>query len=682
MPRRASAAARHRTSGAPPIAPRQPLPHETGADSPHLVKAVPDDVHRTTEERLRVLLRSLPNAVLVIDQAGTILSADGRVLEIFGYDGDALVGASVDLLVPEAMQAAHPGHRRSYTDSPRPRHMGGSDVAARRRDGTEVAVEITLNPIVLGGRPLVMATVTDVAEARAHRQELEQREHELEEAQRVARLGSWTLDPASGKATWSREMYRILGLDPNDRPVDLPDITALFKADSVERVTAAIGRAIENAEPWRLDLELVGPPGPRGWVESIGSAERDASGRIRRIRGTMQDVTAQRDLEARLDQAHRLETLGQLAGGIAHDFNNLLTAIRGYAELVAQDLEDPDARSHADIAQILQTSDRAAGLVRQLMAFARRQVLAPEVLDPDAVIDALVPMLRRLLGEHIEITTLLQSGPARIKVDPGQLEQVIVNLAVNARDAMVDGGPLTIETRVVDLDRPYASEHLGDVTPGPHVLLAVTDAGRGIEPGVQARIFEPFFTTKEQGKGTGMGLATVFGIVRQSGGSIYVYSEPGQGTTFKLYLPVASGSIPERAAEVAVETERPLEPRTILIVEDDAAVRGFTRRALEAAGHRVLDAEGGAAALAVSHAHRGTIDLLVTDAVMPAMPGHELAGRLLAERPDLRVLYVSGFTESTVIHHGIRAPGVAFLPKPYNRREVTDAVARLITASR
>ena len=533
-----------------------------------------DEPHRETEARLRVLLDSLPNAVLLVNHAGTIESADGRVLEILGYEADALVGTPVDRLLPEAARVAHDEHRRAYAAATRARRMGARDLVARRRDGTEVAVEITLKPVVLNDRPLVMATVAEATERRAVQRALEERRHDLEEAQRVARLGSWTLDPANGKATWSREMYRILGLDPNDPPVDLPEISTIFKAQSVERVTAAIGAAATAGEPWRMDLELIGPPGPRGWVESIGTVERDASGRAHRIRGTMQDVTAQRDLEARLDEAQRLEVLGQLAGGIAHDFNNLLTAIRGYAELVAEQLDDADARSQADIAQILQTSDRAAGLVRQLLAFARRQVLTPEVLDPDAAIDGLVPMLRRLLGEHIEIATVLRCGSARIKVDPGQLERVIVNLAVNARDAMPDGGPLTIETRVVELDGPYADDHIGDVIPGPHVLLTVTDSGHGMDPDMRARIFEPFFTTKEPGKGTGMGLATVFGIVRQSGGSIHVYSEPGRGTTFKVYLPIDRGSSVDQAPRSTAETTPSVGRQAILIVEDDAAIAG------------------------------------------------------------------------------------------------------------
>jgi two-component system, cell cycle sensor histidine kinase and response regulator CckA len=629
------------------------------------------------ETRLRALIASLPHAVLLLDADGAIVSADGSVRDILGFEPEEIGGVALDGLVPGVAAALDAGHRRgSAAASSVPTNR--RDLTARRRDGSDASVEVALSPIELDGRAMVLATVTDVTEHRRRRKLLEDRESDLEEAQRVARVGSWTLDPATGEATWSAEMYRILGLDPDDPPVDLPDISTLFTADSVERVTAAIGAAVASGASWRMDLELVGEPGPTGWVESIGIAERDASGGVHRIRGTMQDITAQRDLEAQLRKAQRLEAVGQLAGGIAHDFNNLLTVIRGYAETVADELDGGDPQVHADLHQILGASDRAAGLVRQLLAFARRQVLAPEILDPDAVVKGLVPMLRRLLGEHIEIATVLQAGAARVQVDPGQLEQVIVNLAVNARDAMPDGGPLTIETRVVELDEPYTTDHVGEVVPGPHVLLTVTDAGQGMDPGTRARIFEPFFTTKEAGKGTGMGLATVFGIVNQSGGSIQVYSEPGRGTTFKLYFPIAVQSADAQPRATPVANPSVTKPRTILVVEDDAAVRGFTRRSLEEAGHRVLEAANGAAALALSNDHAGPIDALVTDVIMPNMLGHELAERLVGDRPELRVLFVSGFTENSVIHHGVPRPGVAFLPKPFSRGEIADAVAGVL----
>jgi CheY-like chemotaxis protein len=307
-------------------------------------------------------------------------------------------------------------------------------------------------------------------------------------------------------------------------------------------------------------------------------------------------------------------------------------------------------------------------------------VLQPEVLDPAAVVESLAPMLRRLLGEHIELATHRAPDLGRIKVDPGQLEQVIVNLAVNAGDAMPEGGRLTIEVANAELDATYAAQHGQEIQPGPHVLLAVSDTGTGIDPQTQTQIFEPFFTTKEPGKGTGMGLATVYGIVKQSGGAVLVYSEPGRGTTFRIYLPRETEEAGAAADRPAVQPSAGTSTGTILLVEDEPAVRGFARRTLSRLGYTVLEAADGAAAQAQSSAHQGGIDLLLTDVIMPGLLGHQLAEQLAAVRPGLRVLYVSGFTENSVIHQGVPDAGIAFLPKPFSAEALAGAVRRALEA--
>ena len=504
------------------------------------------------------------------------------------------------------------------------------------------------------------------------------RERDLDEIERIAHVGSWTLDPVTGEAAWSTEMYRILGLDPAGPPIALSDIPRLFTPESVERVGAAVERAVQVGEPWQMDLELVRPSGPHGWVASNGIAERNAAGAVVRIHGTMQDVTEQRRLEAQLHQSQRLEAVGQLAGGIAHDFNNILTAVRGYTQLVRDEL-DPEDPHAADLDHVLSATERAAELVRQLLAFSRRQVLQPRVLDPAEVIDGLVPLLRRLLGEGIELTALADPHPGLILVDPGQLGQVIVNLVVNARDAMPRGGRLTIETMNVALDAAYAATHL-DGTAGNHVLIAVSDTGHGMDAQTQARAFEPFFTTKGPDKGTGMGLATVYGIVKQSGGSIYLYSEPGRGTSFKLYFPrAASGSV-EAAEEAPQARSGQANGEVVLLVEDDADVRGYAHRVLASAGFTVLEAANGQDAIELASGSR-VIDLLLTDAVLPGMHGAEIAERLVAGRPGLRVLYVSGFTENSVIQQGVVAPGVRFLPKPYRADDLIASARAVLDAT-
>ncbi len=373
---------------------------------------------------------------------------------------------------------------------------------------------------------------------------------------------------------------------------------------------------------------------------------------------------ALRRSEAQLRHSQKMEAVGRLAGGVAHDFNNLLTVIHGYSNLLLQRLShDETLRRYSR--EIKEASERAASLTQQLLAFSRRQMLEPRVLNVNETVAAMDSMLRRLIGEHIDLVTILGEGLGLIKADSSQIEQIVMNLAINARDAMPDGGRLTIETANVQLDQAYTSRHLG-VHPGPYVMLAVTDTGHGMDAETKERIFEPFFTTKEQGKGTGLGLATVYGIVKQSGGTIWVYSELGRGTTFKIYFP--------RVVDI-LETPR-LAPRsegppargteTILLVEDEEAVRRLAREALEGAGYLVLEARHGAEALAVSDRHPGPIHLLVTDVVMPRMSGRVLAGQLRLRRPETKVLYMSGYTDNAIVHQGVLDEGTAFLPKPFS----------------
>ena len=377
------------------------------------------------------------------------------------------------------------------------------------------------------------------------------------------------------------------------------------------------------------------------------------------------DVTDRRILEEQIVLSQKMEAIGRLAGGVAHDFNNILTAIGGYTDLLMADLASDDPR-RSDVEEIYRATERAAGLTQQLLAFSRRQVLQPRVISLNALIPDLEKMLRRLIGEDILFATVLHPRLGNVRADPGKLEQVIVNLAVNARDAMPDGGRLTIETRNVELDESYAAEH-PSVKPGRYIMLAVTDTGVGMDDETKARIFEPFFTTKARGKGTGLGLATVYGIVRQTGGHIWPYSEPGQGTTMRVYLPrVDEPADPiERPGDLAPEVLRGNE--TILLVEDEAPVRSVTRQLLERNGYTVLEAADGPAALALVNGGSGErhVDLLLTDVIMPGMSGRELANQLKARRPDLRVLFMSGYTDDAVVRHGMLEPGLAYLEKPF-----------------
>jgi two-component system, cell cycle sensor histidine kinase and response regulator CckA len=405
-------------------------------------------------------------------------------------------------------------------------------------------------------------------------------------------------------------------------------------------------------------------------VRLSGRAVRDAKGAVVGYEKIVEDVTERRALEEQLRQSQKMEAVGRLAGGVAHDFNNLLTVIKGYSELLLDELKESESQRE-EVEEIRKAADRAAMLTRQLLAFSRQQVLAPKVLDMNSIVSEMDKLLRRLLGEDIGLFTSLEPALGRVKADPGQIEQVIMNLAVNARDAMPRGGKLTIETANAELDETYAHEHVG-AKAGSFVMLAVSDNGQGMTEQVRERVFEPFFTTKEMGKGTGLGLSTVYGIVKQSDGYVWVYSEPGVGTSFKVYLPRVDAPI-EAAAKKPTTTELN-GTETVLLVEDEDGVRALVRQVLQKRGYTVLEARSGKDALLECERQQGKIDLLLTDVVLEQMSGRELAEKLSPLRPEMKVLYISGYTDDAIVHHGVLTAGKAFLQKPFT----TEALARKI----
>ena len=432
-------------------------------------------------------------------------------------------------------------------------------------------------------------------------------------------------------------------------------MTEVYPGIEQTAVFALMRRCMEERVPQSMVNEFTYPDGDSAWFDL--RMDPVPMG----ILMLSIDVTAAKVAEARLREVQKLEAVGRLAGGVAHDFNNLLTVITGYSELLLRRMPADD-RFRTDVQEIHEAGERATALTRQLLAFSRRQRLQSEVLDLNTVVARMDRMLRRLIGEDVDLVTTMHPALRPVLADPSQMEQVIMNLAVNARDAMPGGGKLTIVTDNVELDDGYAKLH-ADARPGRHVMLAISDTGGGMDQATQARIFEPFFTTKEQGKGTGLGLAMVYGIVKQSGGNIWVYSEPGHGATFKIYLPEATG-----AAAAATTASPP--PRaaaggeTILVVEDDPAVRGFLRTILEEAGYRVRDTGDSDEALALAQPEGGPVDLLLTDVVLPTLDGAELATRILALRPGLPVMYMSGYTEDAIIHRGLLGPNTVFIDKP------------------
>jgi PAS domain S-box-containing protein len=481
----------------------------------------------------------------------------------------------------------------------------------------------------------------------------------------AARMGVWELDLRTGGLEWSDSLVAIFGLSAAQAPTTNDEFVALIHPEDQAAIKEGFERAIRDGADLVNEFRAVWPDGTVHWIAGRARVLGDEGTQPTRMIGVGMDIGERKSLEEQFRQAQKMEAVGQLAGGVAHDFNNLLTVIHGYAELLLTNLTAGDRR-RADVDEIVRAAERAAGLTRQLLAFSRKQVLQPTLLDMNSLVIQASKMLRRLIGENIELVTKLAPARPAVLADAGQIEQILMNLAVNARDAMPQGGRLSIETATVVLDESYATQHIA-VRPGPYVMLAVTDNGVGMDEHTRSRLFEPFFTTKERGRGTGLGLATVYGIVKQSGGYVWVYSEPGRGSTFKIYLPHVEDVATIEAATSDVEGV-PSGSETILLVEDEQAVRSLARALLERAGYKVLDAAGPREAEDVFGKHADRIELLVTDVIMPGSSGPALFERLSVERPNLRVLYMSGYTDDAIVQYAGLPADIAFLQKPFTAR--------------
>jgi PAS domain S-box-containing protein len=465
---------------------------------------------------------------------------------------------------------------------------------------------------------------------------------------------------------YSREELQELNGQELTQPEQVPGET-----DSLRRMAAGtMERYVVDERRYRRR------DGTSVWVRVNMSVHRDAEGAIQHFISVMEDITERRVLESQARQTNKMDAIGRLASGVAHDFNNLLSIVLSYSDLLAADLKETDPM-RADLGEIKRAGMRAADLTRQLLAFSRQQVLQPKVVDLTEIVGGMERMLKRLIGEDVDLTASGAIAVGKVMVDPGQMEQVIMNLVVNARDAMPLGGKLTIETTDLILDENCASEHVG-LKPGPYVLLSVSDTGTGMDKATQARVFEPFFTTKEAGHGTGIGLATVFGIVQQMGGRIWLGSELERGTTFKVYFPTADRAPVNRPSLPCPDLRTLRGSETILLVEDEERVRLLARTILCKYGYTVLEAQSGGDAFLLCEQHTAPIDLLLTDVVMPRMSGRQLAERLLVIRPDLKVLYMSGYTDDAVVRHGVQDSTIAFIQKPITPEPLARKVREVL----
>ncbi len=635
------------------------------------------------ESRFRDLIEFLPDGILTVDRNGLIRMANEQTEKLFGCSRTELVGQSVETLLPGRFRAGHVADRTQFQGQPRVRRMGeGRQLMALRKDGREFPVEVSLSPVPSDGEPMVIATVRDVSE----RREVERALRQSEEKYRMVVEGSSEIfyqvsvsdDPFQGRVEFvspqckvvtghrpeefiSNQRLWIESTHPDDRLLLFESTQSILTS---RRAATRYYRIRDNLGAYHSVADRIVPL-------------MDAVGRVTGYQGTARDITervrADEDrqrLQRQLNQGQKMEAVGRLAGGVAHDFNNILTIIIGTCDIALKGL-DPASSAAQDLVEIGKAGRQAADLTRQLLAFSRQQVIAPRALDLNAQIRNLEQMLRRTIGENVELAFALTENPWPVRLDPSQVGQIIINLSVNARDAMPDGGSLTVETANVTLDDTYSAAHVGFL-PGDYVALTVSDTGFGMDPANREHAFEPFFTTKPEGKGTGLGLATLYGIVKQNDGFINLYSEPGQGTSVKIYFPRYRGvkiETPTTAVTAATGGHE-----TVLLVEDDDQLRRLTHRLLKQLGYEVMQAASPSTALDLCETHEGRIHLLLTDVVMPKINGAELSARITSLRPGIGTLFMSGYPTSVISHRGLLNEGVHFLQKPFD----VNALARAL----
>lgn len=544
-----------------------------------------------------------------------------------------------------------------------------------RRDGEPIWVES--NYVVVKddeGRPVGLRGVTiDITERKSAEEALRESEERYRDLVENAHDIIYSHDLDGNYTSINKAGERITGYT-REEALKL-NIAQTVAPEYLNKVGDMLKRKLGGEQVIAYEFEILSKDGRRVAVEANTRLVYQDGVPVG-VQGIARDVTQRIQLEQQLRQSQKMEAIGQLAGGVAHDFNNLLTAINGYSSLALKRTgEDNPIAGY--LVEIRKAGDRAANLTRQLLAFGRKQMLQPIALNLNDVVGDMNKMLQRLIGEDVKLTAKFDPSLGKIKADPGQVEQLLVNLVVNARDAMPRGGNLTIETSNFEVDHDYASTHAG-VKAGKYIMLAVSDTGAGMDDETRARIFEPFFTTKEKGKGTGLGLSTVYGIVKQSGGEIWVYSELGRGTTFKVYLPQIEARNGQSEEKPAIESAAPTGWETILLVEDEDVVRGLARKILEQAGYNVLDATGGEDAFRLCQDHTEPIHLLLTDVVMPGMSGKEIADRLTGLSPTTRVLFMSGYTDEAIVHHGVLDSNVEFIQKPFTPNALTRKVREVL----
>jgi PAS domain S-box-containing protein len=632
------------------------------------------------------LLETLPDAIVAVGHDGTIVQVNSQAQDLFGYDRHELIGQKVEILVPESYRHQHHSHRENFAEAPKTRRMGGDlDLYGRRRNGSEFPVEISLSPVSTEQGAFVLSAIRDISDRKRIEEELRRANEELhrrsaeqlgEYRSRLASIIDSSEDAILSKdlngiiTSWNRGAEHMYGYGPEE--VIGKHISLLTPSDRPDEISEILQKVAKGESTEHYESVRVTKDGRHLNVSVSVSPLRDALDGIVGASAIVRDITAQKRTEGQIRQSQKMEAIGRLAGGVAHDFNNILGIINACTEFL-RDRIDPAAEPFLYVDNIKKATERGASLTKQLLAFSRTSAIQPRVLDLNERLRDISKLLRPLLGDDVEILIVPKSSSAIVEADPGQLDQIVVNLAVNARDAMPRGGKFILETGAVRFDEAFADQHQA-MPAGKYILLTVSDTGSGMDEATVSRIFEPFFTTKETGKGTGLGLATVYGIVKQSAGHILVYSEPGHGTTFKIYLPSADHKIGVGSTAEPETVSPKRQGTTIPLVEDDDIMRSLTRQLLQEHGYTVFEANDGKSALEWVESHPSPIDLLLTDVVMRRMSGPELVERLRTSHPTLKVVYMSGYTGELIAEREVLKRGITLLEKPFTRTALLNTI--------